>query len=390
LDRLPGIAIVGASVEGLALALACREAGTGPVTLVDVPLQPWGPTHYLSPNGARVLHALGLRQALAERALMPQWTLLRSGRSGAVLFQRPLGPFSEARYGAPDYLIEHHELDALLREALPERRLERLSAAPRTLDIEHGTVSFADGSRQSFGACIGCDGPGGFVSRELGLDAEATQGWLCWSGSVDIDRLPAALARPVISLWLGPDYYLVTLPVGRRERLAVQLFPASPVPVDAAVPAPPLADFRGWRSELRDALAAVPEWRHQLVPDQPVAEYWHAGRAAVAGPAGGPLPPFLLQQAALGLEDAWVLSRMLERWDEAPHQGLADYARFRRARVRRVARASVELARRHTRADPRGAWWRNLKMALGGRFLPEAQMAEFDWLYGYDCIRGFE
>jgi len=355
-----------------------------------VPVTAWGPTHYLSPNGARVLHALGLREALAERALMPQWTLLRSGRSGAVLFQRPLGPFSEARYGAPDYLIEHHELEALLRDALPERRLERLRATPRTLDVESGTLAFADGSRRSFGVCIGCDGPAGFVARELGLATSAGRGWPCWSGSVDVERLPAALARPVISLWLGPDYYLVTLPVGRRERLGVQLFPASPVRVDDAPPQPPLAAFEDWRRELRETLAAVPEWHCQVVPEQDVAEYWHAGRAAVAGPAGGPLPPFLLQQAALGLEDAWVLSRMLERWDEAPHRGLADYARFRRARVRRVSRASLELARRHTLPDPRGAWWRNLKMALGGRFLPEAQMAEFDWLYGYDCIRGFE
>jgi hypothetical protein len=40
--------------------------------------------------------------------------------------------------------------------------------------------------------------------------------------------------------------------------------------------------------------------------------------------------------------------------------------------------------------DGRAALARNLKLALGSRFLPEYAMRQYDWLHGYDCIRGFE
>jgi hypothetical protein len=33
---------------------------------------------------------------------------------------------------------------------------------------------------------------------------------------------------------------------------------------------------------------------------------------------------------------------------------------------------------------------RNFKLALGSRYLPEIAMGRFDWLHGYDCVRGFE
>ena len=33
---------------------------------------------------------------------------------------------------------------------------------------------------------------------------------------------------------------------------------------------------------------------------------------------------------------------------------------------------------------------RNLTLAIGSRLLPEMAMGRYDWLHGYDCIRGFE
>ena len=33
---------------------------------------------------------------------------------------------------------------------------------------------------------------------------------------------------------------------------------------------------------------------------------------------------------------------------------------------------------------------RNAKLAFGSRFLPEIAMGQYDWLHGYDCIRGFD
>jgi len=92
----------------------------------------------------------------------------------------------------------------------------------------------------------------------------------------------------------------------------------------------------------------------------------------------------------MAIEDAWVLSIMLERWEDEPARGIADYERFRRPRTAKVQlRSRAQGEEFHLQA--RGpVLQRNLKLALGSRFLPEMAMQQFDWLHGYDCIRGFE
>jgi 2-polyprenyl-6-methoxyphenol hydroxylase-like FAD-dependent oxidoreductase len=91
----------------------------------------------------------------------------------------------------------------------------------------------------------------------------------------------------------------------------------------------------------------------------------------------------------VGLEDAWVLSRMLENYEEAVDEGLREYARFRRARANRLSRAAAVRAEQYFENTRLGRLGRNLNLALSTRFLPEIAMQRIDWLYGHDCIRGF-
>ena len=121
---------------------------------------------------------------------------------------------------------------------------------------------------------------------------------------------------------------------------------------------------------------------------QPV-EFWFAEKLVLLGAACHAHPAFPALNASAALEDAWILSRMMERWEESPHEGFADYERYRKPRARRL-RAFAE-RERASLAEPAGlaAWQRNLKWSLTSRFLPEIAMQRTDWLYGYDCIKGF-
>jgi 2-polyprenyl-6-methoxyphenol hydroxylase-like FAD-dependent oxidoreductase len=70
---------------------------------------------------------------------------------------------------------------------------------------------------------------------------------------------------------------------------------------------------------------------------------WHRGRVVLAGDAAHCCPPTLAQGAALSLEDAWVLARLLtanDTWDDALFQA---YHERRIDRVRPVVEASVQL-----------------------------------------------
>ena len=120
-----------------------------------------------------------------------------------------------------------------------------------------------------------------------------------------------------------------------------------------------------------------------------IAEYWFAEKLVLLGGACHAHPAFPALNASAALEDAWILSRMMERWEESPHEGFADYERYRKPRAARLRRfAESERAILAERSGP-AAWQRNLKWSLTSRFLPEIAMQKTDWLYGYDCIKGF-
>ena len=83
------------------------------------------------------------------------------------------------------------------------------------------------------------------------------------------------------------------------------------------------------------------------------------------------------------------MSRMLENYEEDVADGLREYERFRRARTRRVAANITTASRALTATGRLSRLGAHLARALSTRFLPEIAMQRIDWLYGYDCIKGF-
>ncbi len=398
-NRLKEIGIVGAGVAGAALALACRQAGLA-VRLYEQHSDPSTPPRLLelSPNGTRVLHALGLKEALAEIALTPMFACARSAHTAFTLSQRPLGAFSEARYGAPAVLVEASDLRRLLWQALRDRHIP-LETGVRVTDVrtESGTLLLADGREVAHAAvalAVGRPATPGEADLSALLEPRT------WQVEEALTLIRARGSRThqdrehgrYLNAWLG-DGLLVAERPGAATAGGGQ-------PVELTV----LAQASPGQQPAGEALAGLLARTHPLLREMcehwtaeyantasaPVAGYWHAGRTVLLGGVchGGPVWPDLSPSASL--EDAWVLSRMMERWEESPHEGFADYERYRKPRAWRLrAFAATEIATQTLR-DPLARWRRNLKWSLTSRFLPEMAMQKLDWLYGYDCIRGFE
>ena len=84
-----------------------------------------------------------------------------------------------------------------------------------------------------------------------------------------------------------------------------------------------------------------------------------------------------------------MLATMMERWEENPSEGFAEYQRYRAPRLKRMLREGRKQIDELLTTDRRARALRNLKWGLASRYLPEATMARQDWLFGYDCIKGF-
>lgn len=407
-SQLKEVGIIGAGLAGTTLAIALKQSGLS-VRLYDQ--QSSQPSAdgleseteeliELSANGTRVLHALGLKQALADIATFPEFSTIRHARTGFLLSQRPLGAFSEARYGAPSCLVARGRLTRMLRQAAIDLQIP-LQSNTRVNDVDTalGIISQENGhTHRHLAIALASGRPE--PEQPAGLaDTLEARNWQ--SAPTRLLRAVGERAEPsrdharFINTWVHDGLIVLERPFSvdsddQRVELIVATAAADERVSDNGTDAllQLLQKSGGLHSHLRNLLSN-PSVSTISPPIAPVASYWHAGKTVLLGEACHAHPTFPSLSPSAALEDAWVLSRMMERWEESPHEGFPDYARYRKPRADKLrAFASAETAILLQR-QPTAVWRRNLSWSLTSRFLPEIAMQRLDWLYGYDCIRGF-
>ena len=135
--------------------------------------------------------------------------------------------------------------------------------------------------------------------------------------------------------------------------------------------------------ELRRLAESAPGWQVWSLYDRPPAAM-AKGRVALLGDAAHPILPFLAQGAAMAIEDAGVLARLLaEKLSQTGASGVAPafaaYAAARRERVAKVQQASRANAKAYHLGWP---------LSLGRDFVmrrlgPAGMRARYDWLYDW-------
>ncbi len=383
------IAIVGAGVGGMTLAIACKQAG------LDVRIYESARTCQqsdsvleLTPNGSRILHALGLRSNLAEVSRQPPFATTHNAATGFLLAQRPLGAFSEARYGAPCYLIEARWLITLLSDACEQLGIAiEFNTHVDQIDTASATLTVAGGHLQQHRATVIATGAGSNLSNCL----EQRH----WDQDADymVIRARSSTAtttrRPHnnINTWVFPGGCCTELPLEdqRVELLAVIHGSRSAAPAEDEL----AARLDRCHPNLKRIVEGITQAEYMETLTTQIAEYWYAGRCALLGDVCHAGAPHATYGTAAAMEDAWVLSRMMERWEEEPHQGFADYQRYRKPRAQRLKKAALAHIDELTLSDRGAVWRRNILWSMTSRFLPEIAMQKLDWLHGYDCIKGF-
>ncbi|MEN9903733.1 MAG: hypothetical protein RLZZ555_298, partial [Pseudomonadota bacterium] len=195
--------------------------------------------------------------------------------------------------------------------------------------------------------------------------------------------LPPELRRNEVTAWLAPGLHAVHYPVRGGEWMNVVVVVEGEIPPD-----PESWDHAAQASGLRAALGAVqadfsrlldavPSWRlWPLNARQPMrGPHEHAqGRVALLGDAAHPTRPYLAQGAAMALEDAWTLGRLLEqaRWRLG---GRLDWSGLLQALARTRWRRNGWIQQRSRRnglifhASGPLRWGRDLAMGLVGERL---------------------
>ena len=372
---------------------SCLPGRAAGVTIIERSTGPdrSGAGIQITPNGTRVLHALGLSEGIRKIGVAAEGVEVVDHRSGRRMAGIDLSHYSDR--GCPYMLFRREELMCLLERAAGSVGVEFLRGRNVTnVEESDGEVVcwLSGGGCHSAPILIGADGLHSRARDLLNRDEPplaATH--IAWRAAMAA-RSRSAVELGRITLVPGPGRHLVFYRQGVGDlinlvaiRKAERAFEYhSPQEENPQVL---LREFSRFGGNVRDILKGVDAVSRWALGGSGVAARWNSRRVAIVGDALHPVLPFLAQGGSLALEDAWVLVRELTRQPDFA-TALAKFRAARETRVRRVARATnLQGWVYHTRLRlPRLLAFSALD--VGGRLSPRLATVPLRWIHEMDAV----
>ncbi|MEM1382726.1 MAG: FAD-dependent monooxygenase [Pseudomonadota bacterium] len=388
--------IAGGGIGGLSVALALARVGWRVIVCEQAPeLREVGAGIQISPNAAKCLKSWGLLDAVTAQASTPREAVMRDGKSGVVIYRAGLGEAGEARWGAPYLHIHRADLLRILAEAARSYQVEIRTGARAERywnDTGRARLVLADGSRIDADVIVGADGIRSALRGQLnGADEPRFTDQVAWRGTVPASVLPPGLVDPCTTVWAGSGRHLVTyflrggqlvnfVAVEERETWEAEGWSRKGEPAEL------VTAFADWHPQVTGLLAHVEECYLWGLFDRPEQVRWVEGRVALLGDAAHPMLPFMAQGAAMAMEDAALLSRLMPPGADIPAalEAWEDRRWHRVTRVQARARANGRLFHARPGISRTLRWG---PVATVSRVAPALAEAQLDWLYGHDVAK---
>src|SRR4029453_6982260 len=187
------IAVIGAGIGGLPLAIALRRHGIS-VTIYEqaAELREVGAAVALSANATRFFEQFGLAPQLSAPWFEVSHRIFRDGRNGRIVGKHRVGATYRQRFGAPYVGIHRADLQAVLSAAVGP---DSIRLRKRLVDIDdtgaRAILRFEDDSTMDPVLFVGADGALSFVRQWLLGYADALySGSSRFRGVVWMDTVP--------------------------------------------------------------------------------------------------------------------------------------------------------------------------------------------------------
>ncbi len=363
--------IQGAGIGGLTLARALRHQAPGTeVVLVERAPEPTaaGAGITLGPNAQAVLDALQLGPALRTAGHRMDRMEIQDA-TGRRLSGMAFPP--DARRGVLG--IHRADLHTILAADVPAR----FGASIETLEPDEPgwRATLSTGEVVAADVVVGADGIGSALRPQLAArpPTRVYAGYTCWRFVVDD---PDAATHGV-ELW-GRGQRVGLIPIGPPESPRLYVFLVEDAP--AGTPSQP-TDRAALRARFAHFPARVGAALDRLGDDEPLLHHdieslsataWGDGCGVLIGDAAHALTPNMGQGAAMAIEDAWVLARLVAT--RRPARGLAAaLAAARDERVTEITRNSERIGRVGHWSHPVAAWARDTLTRLTPDIVGERQ-----------------
>jgi 2-polyprenyl-6-methoxyphenol hydroxylase-like FAD-dependent oxidoreductase len=387
LGRESEILIVGGGIGGVASALALARRGLR--SRVFEKASEFGEIGYgiqQGPNAYRMLDWLGVMKDLEPQAVFTRNLILIDALTDRELTRISCGEAFKRYFRAPYTVVHRRDLHGVLLEACRAREEIALHTSKELLSFEDRQKSvvarFADGSEYEGLAMIGADGLRSRV-REIviGDGAPRPAGHVTYRGVIPLDQVKDQSHFDDMVIWVGPNLHFVqyrlrggtvmnnvaTVASRRFENGERQDYGGAEELMEV---------FARTTPQVQEMLGYVGKDKNWVLHDREPRPGWTRGRVALLGDAAHPTLQYLAQGACMAIEDAVVLSGLLEKAGDGVAAALQAYERARYLRTARVTITS-RIFGDIIHADG-GA--RDLRNHLLAQRTPET-FWEIDWLY---------
>ncbi len=321
-DTSDPIAIIGAGIGGLVLALALLRKGLAVKVFEQAAeLGEVGAGLSLPPNCVKVLKALGLEDKILAAANAPEKGTVHHAASGAILSETPFRKLIE--YCGEPYLQMHRaDMQKILVDAIYKIDANVIHLNHEFISFteqnEQVTLRFREQSSVTTTCLIGCDGVRSAVRDQLfGKQKAKFTGFVAWRALVEMSNLPARFRKNESIVKVLNQRQVVTYPMTQGEILNVAAFAEQNWTVESWTTPADISEmrevYRNFDADTHTVIDAINTrecFKWALYDRKPLAS-WFNGRIALMGDAAHAMLPFLGQGAAMAVEDAWYLAALL-------------------------------------------------------------------------------
>ena len=387
------VGIIGGGIGGVALSGALRQFGVESRIFERAPaFGEIGAGIQMTPNGVKVLRALGLWQSLSDVSFLPHSIVGRDWKTANINFRTPLKDECPRLYGAEFFHVHRADLHRILTTLVDPATVSCSTSCVSVKQNAHSaTAVFADGTEFEADVIVGADGLHSVVRKALfGDESPRFTGTMCWRTVVPVPNGELLdYVSPDSSFWLGPHGHVVTYYVSSGRAVNVVAIRDSREWVEeswnvTSTREEMIEGFRGWHVNLQklfNQAEHVVKWG--LFDRDPMAT-WTSGRVTLLGDAAHPMLPFLSQGAAMAIEDAFVLARALAGARD-PVSALRQYERHRMPRTSRVQLESRKRGQTYHQHSPLVKAYRNFVYKVRQVINPQKGGIQANWVYEYDA-----